>query len=274
MKTRWGRIELRPLAIGSSFRWGIALLIVAVALVLAAAAPELWARRHQTEIPFSIARMIIEFNSSANEGVGDIGVQVLIDGEPWRSLKIKSPDGKEILDVKASRSLRNQGLTEFFFESSEPSLDEVPLADFLARFPEGRYEFEGKTIDGLDIEGEAVFTHVIPAGPKIVAPEVDAKIDPAKPLVIEWEAVTKTIDDSDVKIVAYQVIVERADNALLGAVRRNFDIKLAATTDPVQRVTVPPQFLEPGTEYKFEILAIEQGGNQTITEGGPFTTTK
>jgi hypothetical protein len=35
-------------------------------------------------------------------------------------------------------------------------------------------------------------------------------------------------------------------------------------------VTVPPEFLEVGTVYKFEVLAIEAGGNQTITEGEPF----
>jgi hypothetical protein len=32
------------------------------------------------------------------------------------------------------------------------------------------------------------------------------------------------------------------------------------------RVTVPPEFLEPNTVYLFEVLAIEEGGNQTITE--------
>jgi hypothetical protein len=32
-------------------------------------------------------------------------------------------------------------------------------------------------------------------------------------------------------------------------------------------VTVPNELLEPGTEYTFEVLAIEEGGNQTITEG-------
>lgn len=37
----------------------------------------------------------------------------------------------------------------------------------------------------------------------------------------------------------------------------------AATT----RVKVPPEFLEAGTDYIFEVLAIEAGGNQTITEG-------
>jgi hypothetical protein len=30
---------------------------------------------------------------------------------------------------------------------------------------------------------------------------------------------------------------------------------------------VPEEFLEDGTEYKFEVLAIEASGNQTITEG-------
>ncbi|HWR92589.1 MAG TPA: hypothetical protein VN300_09175, partial [Desulfobacterales bacterium] len=122
------------------------------------------------------------------------------------------------------------------------------------------------------IEGEAVFTHVIPAGPKIIAPKVDAEIDPAKPLVIKWEPVTKTIDGSDLKVVAYQVIVERTDNDELGAAPRTFDIKLPPSSGPNQTVTVPRQFLEKGIEYKFEILAIEEGGNQTITEGGPFTT--
>jgi hypothetical protein len=249
-------------------------LLPVVALILAATAPELWAKRHQSEIPFDRTKIIIEFNSSANEGVGDVGVQVLLDGEPWQSLKIESPDGRTILNIRASRSLRKQGLTELFFESSEPSLDEVPLAEFLALFPEGEYEFEGKTIDGIEIEGKATLTHVIPAGPKIVSPKEGDEVDP-KNLVISWERVTGKIEGSgegNLVIVAYQVIVERTDNDQLGAAPRTFDIKLPATSAPTQSVTVPPEFLEAGTEYKFEVLAIEAGGNQTITEGGPFVT--
>ena len=34
---------------------------------------------------------------------------------------------------------------------------------------------------------------------------------------------------------------------------------------------VPPEFLEPGTAYTFEVLAIEAGGNQTITAGSFVT---
>jgi hypothetical protein len=29
---------------------------------------------------------------------------------------------------------------------------------------------------------------------------------------------------------------------------------------------VPSEFLEPNTKYKFEVLAIDAGGNQTLTE--------
>ena len=32
------------------------------------------------------------------------------------------------------------------------------------------------------------------------------------------------------------------------------------------QVSVPPEFLKPGTEYKLEILAIDVTGNQTIVE--------
>ncbi|MDH3444792.1 MAG: hypothetical protein OEN50_12755, partial [Deltaproteobacteria bacterium] len=122
-----------------------------LAPVLTAAVPDLWAGEKGNEFPFSRAKIIIEFNSTDN----DVGAQVLLDGEPWQRVKIEAPNGRKILDIRTSSSLRKQGLTELFFESSEPSLDEVPLAEFLARFPEGVYEFEGKTIDGIELEGQA-----------------------------------------------------------------------------------------------------------------------
>ena len=239
-------------------------LVAMVALILSGAAPKAWA----AEIPFSKAKIIIEFNSTGN----DVGVQVLLDGEPWKRVKIESPSGNQLLDIISSGSLRKQGLTELFFESSEPSLDEVPLDVFLARFPEGKYEFEGITVEGDELAGKAMLTHVIPAGPVILSPQEGDQVDPNN-LVISWEPVTEKIAGSGkLKIVSYQVIVERTDNDQLGAALRTFDIRLPATSDPIQSVTVPPEFLEPRTQYKFEVLGIEAGGNQTITEGGPFET--
>ena len=232
-----------------------ALFLMAVAVLsLAAAAPA----RSADEIPFSKAKIIIEFNASAN----DVGVQVLLDGEPWKWVKIETPAGRTILNITSSGSLRKQGLTELFFESSEPSLDEVPLAQFLARFPEGEYEFEGMTIEGDELEGTATFTHVIPAGPVIVSPpqgNVPPVVDPNN-LVIDWAPVTETITGSQaIQIVGYQVIVEQVEP------RRVHSIDLPAA---VTSVKIPPEFfVQPNTLHKFEVLAIEAGGNQTITEG-------
>jgi hypothetical protein len=231
-------------------------------LFLTAAAPEVLAEKHQSEIPFSGTKIIIEFNASAD----DVGVQILLDGEPWRVVRINSPDGREILNIISKSSLRKQGLTELFFESSEPSLDELPLAEFLDRFPQGEYTFKGRTIDGSKMEGKATFTHVIPAGPKIATPlqgDTPPVVDPNN-LVIEWEPVTKTITDSDeINIVGYQVIVEQVEPL------RVLSINLPVS---VTKVKIPPEFfLLKDTLHKFEVLVIEEGGNQTITEGSFMT---
>jgi hypothetical protein len=211
------------------------------------------------EIQFSKARMYIEFNSSAN----DIGIQVLLDGDQWRNVTMYTPDERTLLDIVARRGIRQQGLSELFFESAEPSLDEVSLEVFLGRFPEGTYEFEGMTVEGVEIEGEAQFTHVIPAGPEIVQPvsatEDPPVVDPGD-AVIEWSPVTETFDgSSDIEIKGYQVIVEQVEPA------RTYMITLPADATEVE---VPEEFFEQrDTLHKFEVLAIEVGGNQTITEG-------
>ncbi len=59
-------------------------------------------------------------------------------------------------------------------------------------------------------------------------------------------------------IVGYEVVVERETGSL-----RVFSAEVGPETT---RVTVPPEFMQPGTEYKFEVLAIEASGNQTISE--------
>ena len=213
----------------------------------------------ELEIPFSKTKILIEFNASAQ----DVGIQVLLDGEPWKKLTAFNPGKRKILDVTGSRSLAQQGLTEFFFESSEPSLADVPLNEFLARFPRGKYRFEGETVDGIELQGTAVLNHRIPAGPEIVSPvspnDDPPVVDPNN-FVVEWEPVTETITGSpNLEITGYQVIVEQV------LPRRIFSIDLPGTATSV---IVPAGFLvQPDTLHKFEVLAIEKSGNQTITEG-------
>lgn len=224
-------------------------------LSLAGVPPEC---RSQDEIPFADSRIKIEFNSTAE----DVGIQVFLDGEAWKKVRILSPDGK-IFQVNGKGPLKGLGLTELFFESEEPSLDDLPLEDFLALFPEGDYQFQGTTVEGGSQVGTATLTHNIPCGPIIVSPAEGDTIDPNN-TKIEWQSVTNKVDlstgqcgDAASEITGYQVIVER-ENPL-----RTFSVDLpASATD----VTVPPEFLESGTEYKFEVLAIEVSGNQTISE--------
>ncbi len=200
-------------------------------------------------VTFSDAKMFIEFNSSAE----DIGVQVFLDGEPWRRVKIINPDGVRLLEIETLGDIRELGLTELFFESNEPELIKLPLEEFQAHFPEGDYRFSGKTIEGDDIRATAIFTHVIPDGAVILTPSDGEIVDPDN-TVISWEPVA---DPPGSAIRGYQIIVETGPFA-------EFMVKLSANTTSVK---VPPEFLHPGRDYNFEILSIETGGNQTITEG-------
>ncbi len=207
---------------------------------------------------FETAKFFIEFNATDR----DVGVQVFLGGDPWRKLAIRRPGGGELLDVEAAGSLTQQGVSEFFFESAEPTLDAVPLEQFLARFPEGSYAFTGETLAGRAIEGSADFHHAIPRGPVILSPDVSGEsppvVDPGA-VAIAWQPVTQGLGGEVVEIVGYQVTVEQEEPA------RVFRIDVPAS---ITRVTVPPEFFaKRGTAHGFEVLAIEANGNQTISAG-------
>jgi hypothetical protein len=231
------------------------LLIVVVALILGVATSKGWADDDEDELTLETLKFFIEFNETDE----DVGVQALLGGEPYKRLSAFGPDGRKILDLRPRRSLKMQGLSDFFFESAEPSLDEFSLDQFLARFPEGEYEFETVTIDGIEQDGETLFTHVIPAGPVITSPEEGVTVDPDD-LVITWNPVTKTTafnpPQEPVTIIGYQVIVTREDPL------RVYSVDVSPDTTSI---SVPPKFLDAGTEYEVEVLAIEESDNQTIS---------
>lgn len=215
-------------------------------------------------IPFDETKIIIEVNDTD----GDAGIQVFIDGEAWKEVTIVSPDGN-IFDTIRTGNLGGLGLTKLFFESEEPSFVDFPLEEFLALFPEGEYEFRGETVDGDELVGASTLTHVLPCGPEILMPAEGAVLDPDVPVVIDWDPVTNELDpltaecqDQEsprLEIVGYEVIIERVvPEPLL-----EFSEELPASTT---MVTARPEFVEPGAQFKFEVLAIEESGNQTITE--------
>ena len=228
-------------------------LVATLALIMTATVPAGWAKdqskvQSKGQIPFETAKIIFEFNSSGP----DLGIQISLDGEPWNKIRIVDPNGRTIFDVQGKGTLKKFGLTELFVESNEPNFADMSKDEILALFPEGEYEFSGTTVEGDSLVGTATLTHNIPDGPVIVSPTPATVV--SNTLVITWSKVTTP---SGINIVSYQVIVG------------SFQVTVPATQASTQSITVPPEFvgtLAPGSQG-FEVLAIEAGGNQTITEG-------
>lgn len=247
-----------PVRMSANVRPYAAFLVIALAVAFVATASRSFAYEEaKAEIEWGTLKFFIEFNDTDQ----DVGVQALIDGEPWKRLQGFDPNGKKMMNIQAKRSIKKQGFSELFFESAEPSLDEVSLATFLNRFPEGEYDFEGDTIEGDTLVGSATFTHTIPAGPLVLSPLLDGEEPaevPVDEVLIEWDPVTETIDGAKgLEITGYQVIVEQEDPL------RVLIMDLPAT---VTSVLIPEEFFEQlDEEHAFEILAQEVSGNQTIT---------
>ena len=93
-------------------------------------------RAHDDEIPFDEAELFFELNNTD----GDLGIHALIDGEAWKKLEIEDSREREILKVSVRGRLRRQGLTEIFFESAEPTFDELSPEDFFRRFEPAHFD--------------------------------------------------------------------------------------------------------------------------------------
>lgn len=223
--------------------WTIAVALVA--LIAAAGTSPAAAKR------LDDAAIFIEINDTD----GDAGIQVFLDGEGWDTMQMTGPNGVEF-SVLAENSVGFQGITEFFFESAEPSFDEQTLEELLALFPAGKYKFTGTTTEGATLKGKARLTHALPDAPVQLSPVDGEEVDPDD-AVFSWGAVA---DPPGSEIVAYEVVIEceEPDFTKLSA------IVGADTTS----ITVPPEMLsqEDLDECKWEVLAIEDSGNQTISE--------
>ncbi len=215
----------------------------------------------QEPIPLKDAKLNIEYNATDK----DIGFQGFIDSEGWQSLTVKGPGGA-VLKFEGLGPLSKLGVTELFFETVEPAITDVPASTILENLPEGDYTIEGPAMESGESKGTtssvAWLTHNIPEGPELKAPAEKAVV-PAGELVVKWGPVTKTIKGDGVNIIAYQLIVEKDEpphKHMIG--KRGLSMYLPPT---VTSIALPQGFLEPGTPYKWEVLAIEESGNQTLS---------
>ena len=213
-------------------------------------------------IPLKDAKLNIEHNATDS----DTGFQGFVDSEGWRRLDIRGPGGP-VATFEGRGSLANLGLTELFFETVEPANADTPIAEMLAKLPEGNYTIAGPAQENGEslgrTSGTALLTHDIPAGPVLVSPEgASVPVDGA---VARWKPVSKTIAGEPVKIIAYQLIIEK-DVPQHPHMIGKFGLSMYLPSS-VTSIEVPDGFLEPGAAYKWEVLAIERSGNQTLSSG-------
>lgn len=240
-------------------------LVAVVGLILVAAVSDGRAATIQLED----TEIYIEINWTDE----DAGIHMFLDGEGWDRMLVSDPDGNTNVDVMAEDGVGEQGITELFFESAEPSFDEQTLKELLVLFPEGRYRFEGETTEGDRLRGTAMLTHNLPCAPEVTLATENADGS----LTINWDPVTQKLNTAadpvvcgggPISIVSYEVVWEFEQNGT----GRTFVSSTTLGPSAVS-LTIGPEFLDSVAgmqgELKFEVIAREVSGNQTITEGEP-----
>ena len=212
-------------------------------------------------VPIADARLKVEANATDS----DAGIQVFLDADPWKVMEIYDPKGSRIFRSAAKGRFAKQGGTELFLESAEPEFSELPFEEFLKRFPEGNYTFIGFGLEGEVFIGSAPLTHNVPDGPVLVSPLEGGPLQEPNNTVLEWESVSPP---NGSPIIAYQVLVVQTDTPFPALPKITLDVMMPATATSM---AVPAGFLIPDTEYEWEILAIEESGNQTLSSSF-FTT--
>jgi hypothetical protein len=255
---------------------------ISAALALAAAQVS-WGQDigddEEEEPEFEEADLFFELNHTD----GDLGLQGFVEGDAWKSLEIAGPeraDGSEepvLMNIWVRNALRRQGVSEFFFESDEPGFDELSPAAFFKRFPQGRYEIEGITLDDEEIESEVFLSHVM-AGPPPGNIKINGQNSPAncdapnlpvvtEPVTLDWNAVTQshpTIGTPGVTVQVhhYEVVgeIERETNpqepvlsVILPRGRTKFEF-------PVDFTSLAED------EMKWELIIVLNNGNKTAVE--------
>jgi hypothetical protein len=238
----------------------VGVFVTSVAGLALVAVPGTQAKQ-KNPIPLKEAKLNIEHNATDH----DTGFQGAVDSEGWKYLDVTGPEGV-VLTFRGRGKLGKLGLTELFFETVEPENADVPLDELLQRLPAGDYRIAGPSMENGEsagkTEGVAWLTHVIPAGPELVSPAAGATV-PTTGVVASWRRVTTTIDGGAVNVIAYQLIVEK-DVAphphMIGKLGLSIYVPASITS-----LSIPDGFLETGTAYKWEVLAIEESGNQTLS---------
>ncbi len=239
-----------------------------ISTALMTAAPVSLAEDDGDETPFDVADVYAELNNTDE----DLGFHALIDGDEWKRLSMEDPNERRMLAVMLRGRLRQQGLTELFFESAEPNFADLSPDEFFDRFPEGPYEIEGITLDGEELESTDVFSHLMPApagdlmvneDPAAANCDVDPLPSTSAPVTISWSVSPLShpsvgTPSQPIDIVKTQLVLAEAE-----------DEEIVASIDlppGVTEYTFSEDLTDLGETWKYEVLLVSDTGNRTAIE--------
>ncbi|MEY8689860.1 MAG: hypothetical protein AB9M53_08280 [Leptothrix sp. (in: b-proteobacteria)] len=197
---------------------------------------------------FEVAKVVLERNVTDKDS--EARIEAIGAGAALASLKVVAPDGRTVVDYKATDS--KLGMRHFTFESPEPNDSAAVQVDF----PVGAYVFTGTTVTGEQLQGSAMLTHAFPAAATLLRPLADARNVSTRGLRVVWKPVKGA--------AAQNVVIEDEASG------REVNAKLSGAASSF---VVPDGFLQPGIEYKVAVGTIAQDGNSSYVEAA-FTTAK
>jgi hypothetical protein len=198
-------------------------------------------------VPFPIASAHLEQN--VTDGDMEVVFQVKGGQEGLAELSVVSPDGRTVVTFRAPDA-STLGIRQFRLESPEPR----DIKALRAAYPEGVYEFSGKTFSGITLAGKSTLSHRLAAATKFVRPAPAAENVSAKDLTVSWSPVAG--------VASYLVSIEQSD------------LKASITASVPGSSTsfaVPPGFLVRGRKYKMAVGTVTPEGNISFAET-TFTT--
>src|SRR5919112_1738231 len=192
---------------------------------------------------------------------------ILVLAAGYAKAQARIPLKEAKLNIEHNATDRDTGF-QGFIETVEPENKDTSVRKMLGKLPEGRYRVAGAAQENGErlgrTSGRAWLTHDIPRGPRLVSPAEGATV-PADDVVADWAPVSRTITGKPVRIIAYQLIIEKdapPPRHMIGTFGLSMYVPPSTT-----RIEVPKGALQPRTSYDWEVLAIERSGNQTLSSG-------
>jgi hypothetical protein len=207
---------------------------------MACAAPSL----HAAGQPLEVKELSIILEVNETDGDAEIVVKAKTE-IGMKKFWVRRPDGKKVAEAVSDDKSKTHGpigMAEVLYETGEPDIAHVQ-----ASYPEGIYEFHGRTVDNQDVYGEIVLSHALLPAPTFTPNDGDT-LDKDS-VVVAWTAVAGA--------AFYVVEVENDD---LG-------VNLTVTMDGnATSFAVPAGFLLADTEYELGVATVTATGNPSFAE--------